>query len=118
MRYHMRSHLDLEWNSYITYHNGYNDKRMYTIVDKEKTTENTEEITEIDLLDLPPKIYIEENDIVWSATGESMDLGHTRSMSGMGESMSHGRTEDARQTNNGNPSARPNHDLSINWAYE
>jgi len=51
--------------------------------------EITEELTEIDLFDLPQaEIHIE--DIVLSRMGESMDHGHTRSMSGTEERMSHG----------------------------
>jgi len=72
----------------------------------------TEEITEMDLFDLPQEeIHIE--DIVLSGTGESMDHGRTRSMSGTEERMSHGLTEDARSVDDGNPAARANPDLSL-----
>jgi hypothetical protein len=78
----------------------------------EQLEEITEEITEIDLFDLPPEaIHIE--DIELSGTGESMDHGRTRSMSGMEERMSHGGTEDARPINDGNPAARTNPDLLL-----
>jgi hypothetical protein len=72
-----------------------------------------EEITEIDLFDLPQEeIHIEDIDL--SGTGESMDHGRTRTMSGTGEGMSHGRTEDARRTNDVNPAtAGANPDLSL-----
>jgi hypothetical protein len=67
-------------------------------------TDQLEEITEIDLFDLPQEeIHIE--DIVLSGTGESMDHGRTRSISGTEERMSHGRTEDARSLDDGNPAA-------------
>jgi len=75
-------------------------------------TDQLDEITEIDLFDLPQEeIHIEVIDL--SGTGESMDHGRTRSMSGTEESMSHGRTKEARQTDDGNPTARANPDLLL-----
>jgi len=83
-------------------------------------TDQLEEITEIDLFDLPQEeIHIEEIDTDLSGTDESMDHGRTRCMSGTEERMSHGRTEDARRIDDGNPAARANPDLSLtghtNW---
>jgi len=76
--------------------------------------ETTEEITEIDLFDLPQEeIHIEEIDTVLSGTDESMDHSRTRSMSGTEECMSHGRTKEARPIDDGNPMARANPDLSL-----
>jgi hypothetical protein len=76
-------------------------------------TPKTTEIIEINLFDQPQEeIHIEEIDKVLSGTGESMDHGRTRTISGMGESMSHGRIEDARQSNDGNPAAGANPDVS------
>jgi len=78
----------------------------------EQPEEITEEITEIDLFDLPQKeIHIEDIDL--SGTGESMDHGRTRSMSRTEEHMSHGCTEAARPTDDGNPAGRANLDLSL-----
>jgi len=46
-------------------------------------TDQLEDITEIDLFDLPQEeIHIEEIDTVLSGTDESMDHGRTHSMSG------------------------------------
>jgi hypothetical protein len=51
-------------------------------------------ITKIDLFDLLHEdIHIEAIEL--SGMGESMNHGRTHTMSGMGESMSHGRTKDA-----------------------
>jgi len=79
----MRYHTHFELNSYTSYHNGCNDK-VYTIIDYDMATGINEEITEIDSFDLPQE-EIEEIDTVLRGMGESMDHGHTRAMSGMGE---------------------------------
>jgi hypothetical protein len=73
-----------------------------------------EEITEIDLFDLPQEeIHVEEIDTVLSGTDESIDHGRTRTMSGMGESMSHGRTKAAHQLDDGNLTAGANPVFSL-----
>jgi len=80
----------------------------------EQPEETPEEITEIDLFDLPQdEIHIEEIDTVLSGMDESMDHGHTCSMSGTEERMSHGRTEEARPIDDRNPAARANPNLLL-----
>ena len=71
----------------------------------------TEEITEIDLFDLLQE-EIPIPDIVSSATGESMDHGRTRSMSGTEQCMTDGRTHNGRSLGDRNPAARANSDFS------
>ena len=103
--------FDEDRNAYISFPQSLKRKNW---METEQPEETTEEITEIDLFDLPQEeIDIEESDTVLSGTDESRDHGRTRSMSGTEERMSHGRTKEARPIDDGNPAARANPDLSL-----
>jgi hypothetical protein len=95
--------LDKNRNAYIAYRQSLKHKHLGEI-------DQLEDITNIDLFDLP-KEEVHVKDIHLSGTDESLDHGHTHTMSGMGESLAHGCTEDACRTNSAMAGA--NRDLSL-----